>query len=185
MSRWTPRAGRWSSGDPVRLALGATVLVRGARERVVDEGHVVADEDVILNGHAFADERVAQILQRRPMRAPFWISTKVPTQAPGARVSVFVRRSARYVVVRGVVLLAVALSVLVTWLFVAVIAQVLPRLTSAALPAGIAAGTASACCSWHGRGGRQPGHAADRPGLLRSAYDARVILEELPSRRRS
>ena len=56
--------------------------------------------------------------------------------------SVLVRRSARYLLVqRGFVLIAVALSVAVTALFVTALARVLPRLTDAALPAGVAVGT--------------------------------------------
>ncbi len=56
--------------------------------------------------------------------------------------SVLVRRSARYLLVhRGFVLLAFMLSIAVTAIFVSAIARVLPRLTDAAIPSGIALGT--------------------------------------------
>src|SRR5438876_9104588 len=44
---------------PVLLGLQRTVRSCGARVGVVDEGDAVADEDVVLDGHAFANERVA------------------------------------------------------------------------------------------------------------------------------
>jgi sigma-B regulation protein RsbU (phosphoserine phosphatase) len=95
--------------------------------------------------------------------------------------SVFVRRSVRYVLVqRGFVLLAAALSIVVTWLFVALIAQVLPRLTDAALPAGIAVGAVFGLLlvSTGGAVASRVTRRIDR-AFFRTAYDARVILEEL------
>src|SRR2546425_115983 len=44
---------------PVLLGLQRTVRSCGARVGVVDECDAVADEDVVLDGHAFANERVA------------------------------------------------------------------------------------------------------------------------------
>jgi sigma-B regulation protein RsbU (phosphoserine phosphatase) len=95
--------------------------------------------------------------------------------------SVFVRRGARYVLVqRGFVLLAVTLSIVVTWLFVAVIAKVLPRLTNAALPAGISARAVFGLLLVR-TGGAVASRVARRidRAFFRSAYDARVILEGL------
>ena len=95
--------------------------------------------------------------------------------------SVLVRRSARYVFVqRGFILIAFALSLAVTALFVTAIARVLPRLTDAALPAGIAVGTAFGLVLFR-TGGAVASRVTRRidRAFFRSAYDARQILEEL------
>ena len=95
--------------------------------------------------------------------------------------SVLVRRSARYVFVqRGFVLIAFTLSLAVTALFVTAIARVLPRLTDAALPAGIAVGTAFGLALFR-TGGAVASRVTRRidRAFFRSAYDARQILEEL------
>ena len=95
--------------------------------------------------------------------------------------SVLVRRSARYVFVqRGFVLLALALSVAVTAVFVAAISRVLPHLTDAALPAGIAAGTLFGLALFltGGAVATQVTRRIDR-AFFRGAYDARQILEDL------
>jgi sigma-B regulation protein RsbU (phosphoserine phosphatase) len=95
--------------------------------------------------------------------------------------SVLVRRSARYVFVqRGFVLLALALSVAVTAVFVAAISRVLPRLTDAAVPAGISAGTIFGLALFLTGGAlsTRVTRRIDR-AFFRSAYDARQILEDL------
>jgi sigma-B regulation protein RsbU (phosphoserine phosphatase) len=95
--------------------------------------------------------------------------------------SVLVRRSARYVFVqRGFVVMALALSLAVTALFVGAIARVLPRLTDAAVPAGIAAGTVFGLVLFR-TGGAVASRVTRRidQAFFRSAYDARQILEEL------
>jgi sigma-B regulation protein RsbU (phosphoserine phosphatase) len=95
--------------------------------------------------------------------------------------SVLVRRSARYVFVqRGFVLIAFVLSLAVMALFVTAIARVLPRLTDAALPAGIAVGTAFGLMLFR-TGGAVASRVTRRidRAFFRSAYDARQILEEL------
>ena len=95
--------------------------------------------------------------------------------------SVLVRRSARYVLVqRGFALLAVVLSIAVTALFVTIIARVLPRLTDAALPAGIAVGTIFGLVLFR-TGGAVASRVARRidRAFFRGAYDARQILEDL------
>jgi sigma-B regulation protein RsbU (phosphoserine phosphatase) len=95
--------------------------------------------------------------------------------------SVLVRRSARYLLVqRGFALIAFALSIAVTALFVLVIARVLPRLTDAALPAGIAVGTVFGLVLLR-TGGAVASRVTRRidRAFFRSAYDARQILEEL------
>jgi len=99
-------------------------------------------------------------------------------------VSVLVRRSARYVLVqRGFILMAFALSIAVTALFVTAIARVLPRLTDAALPAGIAVGTIFGLVLFRA-GGAVASRVARRidRAFFRSAYDAQQILEELAQR---
>jgi sigma-B regulation protein RsbU (phosphoserine phosphatase) len=98
--------------------------------------------------------------------------------------SVLVRRSARYVLVqRGFVLIAFALSVAVTALFVTLIARVLPRLTDAALPAGIAVGTIFGFVLLRAGGAvaSRVTRRIDR-AFFRGAYDAQEILEELAQR---
>ena len=95
--------------------------------------------------------------------------------------SVLVRRSARYVLVqRGFVLLSLVLSLAVTALFVTTISRVLPRLTDAALPTGIAAGTlfGLALVRTGGAVATRVTRRIDR-AFFRSAYDARRVLEEL------
>jgi len=138
----------------------------------------------------------AQLLLRRDLfNLPFWFWVPCALLMMAAPVlfgyavvrhrvlefSLFVRRGARYVLVqRGFLLLALALSLAVTWLFVAVIAQVLPRLTDAALPTGIAAGAAFGLLLVR-TGGAVAGRVARRidQAFFRSAYDARLVLEEL------
>ena len=44
---------------PVLLGLQLTVRGDGARVGIVDECHAVTDEDVVFDGHPFADERMA------------------------------------------------------------------------------------------------------------------------------
>lgn len=99
--------------------------------------------------------------------------------------SVLVRRSARYLLVhRGFVLLALLLSIAVTAIFVSAIARVLPRLTAdAAIPAGIAAGTVFGLVLFRTGGAvaTRVTRRIDR-AFFRSAYDARLILEELAQR---
>lgn len=95
--------------------------------------------------------------------------------------SALVRRSARYVLVqRGFVLIAVALSIAVTALFVTAIARVLPRLTDAALPAGVAIGTVFGLVLFR-TGGALASRVTRRidRAFFRGVYDAREILEEL------
>jgi sigma-B regulation protein RsbU (phosphoserine phosphatase) len=95
--------------------------------------------------------------------------------------SVLVRRSARYMFVqRGFVLLAAALSIVVTAVFVALISRLLPRLTDAALPTGIAAGALFGLALFvtGGAVATQVTRRIDR-AFFRSAYDARRILEDL------
>ena len=98
--------------------------------------------------------------------------------------SVLVRRSARYLLVRrGFVLLAVMLSVAVTAVFVTAIARVLPRLTDAAIPYGIATGTAFGLVLFRTGGAvaTRVTRRIDR-AFFRSAYDARLVLEDLAER---
>ena len=50
--------------------MGLPSAVLAARAPVVYEVDAVADEDIIADGHALADEAMEEILQRRPMTAP-------------------------------------------------------------------------------------------------------------------
>src|ERR1019366_2803972 len=51
---------------PILLGLQGAARRRGARVDIVDERHPVPDEDVVLNGYAFADEGVAGDLAVAP-----------------------------------------------------------------------------------------------------------------------
>jgi len=80
--------------------------------------------------------------------------------------------------------LALVLSIAVTAVFVSAIARVLPRLTAdAAIPAGIAAGTVFGLVLFRTGGAvaTRVTRRIDR-AFFRSAYDARLILDELAQR---
>ena len=101
--------------------------------------------------------------------------------------SVLVRRSARYVLVqRGFVLLTVALSVAVTFLFAVYGAVLLPRLTDAALPVGIGIGALFGLLVVRTGGAvaRRVEGRIDR-AFFRRAYDARLVLEHLAQEARA
>jgi len=101
-------------------------------------------------------------------------------------VPVLLQRSARYLLVqRGFVLLLVLLSVAVTTAFALFFARYLQSLTAAAVPGGIALGTIfGTLLLWTGtRVHHDVGLRIDR-AFFRSAYDARVILEDLVNRTR-
>ena len=66
------------SSRPPSAARRLAVVARGIG--VVDERDAVADEDVVFDGHAFADEGVARDLAAACRRvAFFWISTNAPS----------------------------------------------------------------------------------------------------------
>jgi sigma-B regulation protein RsbU (phosphoserine phosphatase) len=97
------------------------------------------------------------------------------------------RRSARYLLVqRGFVLLLIALSVGVTVAFALFFARYLQSLTAAAVPGGIALGTAfGTVLLWTGaRVHKDVGHRIDR-AFFRNAYDARMVLENLLEKTRT
>ena len=100
--------------------------------------------------------------------------------------SVLVRRSARYVLVqRGFALITVALSIGVTALFAMYGARLLPRLTDAAVPVGIAAGAVFGLVVVRTGAvvARRVTQRIDR-AFFREAYDARRVLEHLTQRAR-
>jgi len=97
------------------------------------------------------------------------------------------RRSARYLLVqRGFVLLLVASSAGVTLAFALIFARYLQSLTAAAVPGGIALGTAfGTVLLWTGaRVHKGVGHRIDR-AFFRNAYDARLVLENLLEKTRT
>jgi len=57
-----------SQEGPISVALGSAFVGGGAREPVVDEENPVTDENLILDLHAVANERVARDLARRAYR---------------------------------------------------------------------------------------------------------------------
>ena len=63
---------------PIFLGLQFAVGGRGPRITVVDKRHSVPDEDIVFDGHAFADKGVAGNLAALAHVAFFWISTKAP-----------------------------------------------------------------------------------------------------------
>ena len=102
-------------------------------------------------------------------------------------IPVLLRRSARYLMVqRGFTILLSLLSVCVVWIFALTFAHYLKPLTSAALPGGIALGTAfGSLLLWTGTGvHKRVGASIDR-AFFRSAYDARVILQDLAEKTRT
>jgi sigma-B regulation protein RsbU (phosphoserine phosphatase) len=102
-------------------------------------------------------------------------------------IPVLLRRSARYLLVqRGFTILLALLSVCVVWIFALSFARYLKPLTGAALPGGIALGTAfGSLLLWTGtRVHKSVGEKIDR-AFFRSAYDARMILEDLAEKTRT
>ena len=102
-------------------------------------------------------------------------------------IPVLLRRSARYLLVqRGFTILLSLLSIGVTWIFALSFARYLEPLTVAALPGGIALGTAfGSLLLWTGtRVHKRVGEKIDR-AFFRSAYDARVILQDLAEKTRT
>ena len=97
---------------------------------------------------------------------------------------IFVRRSARYLLVqRGFLLVSVAVSLAVTTVFAMVIGRLLPRGTDAALPVGIGAGVlfGLVLVRTGGAVARRVSRRIDR-AFFRNLYDASQLLEELAQR---
>jgi sigma-B regulation protein RsbU (phosphoserine phosphatase) len=102
-------------------------------------------------------------------------------------IPVLLRRSARYLLVqRGVTILLSLLSVGVVWIFAFSFARYLEPLTRATVPGGIALGAAfGSVLLWIGtRAHKRVGERIDR-AFFRSAYDARMVLEDLAERTRT
>ena len=97
------------------------------------------------------------------------------------------RRSARYLLVqRGFVILLIAFSVGITVAFAVFFARYLQSLTAAAVPGGIALGTAfGTVLLWTGVWvHKDVGQRIDR-AFFRNAYDARIVLENLLEKTRT
>jgi len=102
-------------------------------------------------------------------------------------IPVLLRRSVRYLLVqRGFVILLALLSIGMTWAFALIFARYLQPLTAAAVPGGIALGTAfGTVLLWTGtRVHKGVGGRIDR-AFFRNAYDARIILEDLVEKTRT
>src|SRR5208283_4520339 len=102
-------------------------------------------------------------------------------------IPVLLRMSARYLLVqRGFTILLSLLSVGVVWIFAISFAHYLEPLTRAALPSGLALGTAfGSVLLWTGtRVHKGVGGRIDR-AFFRSAYDARMILQDLADKTRT
>ena len=102
-------------------------------------------------------------------------------------IPVLLRRSARYLLVqRGFTVLLSLLSVGVVWIFALSFARYLDPLTGTAVPGGIALGTAfGSLLFWTGtRVHKRVGERIDQ-AFFRSAYDARMILEDLAEKTRT
>jgi sigma-B regulation protein RsbU (phosphoserine phosphatase) len=102
-------------------------------------------------------------------------------------IPVLLRRSARYLLVqRGFTVLLSLLSVGVVWIFALSFARYLEPLTGAALPGGLALGTAfGSLLLWIGtRVHKRVGERIDQ-AFFRSAYDARMILQDLGEKTRT
>jgi len=102
-------------------------------------------------------------------------------------IPVLVRMSARYLMVqRGFTVLLSLLSVGAVWVFALSFAHYLEPHTEAALPGGLALGTAfGSLLLWTGtRVHKRVGEKIDR-AFFRSAYDARMILQDLAEKTRT
>jgi sigma-B regulation protein RsbU (phosphoserine phosphatase) len=102
-------------------------------------------------------------------------------------IPVLLRRSARYLLVqRGFTILLSLFSITVTWMFALSFARYLEPLTEAAVPGAIALGTGfGSVLLWTGtRVHQRVGKKIDR-AFFRSAYDARMILEDLAEKTRT
>ncbi len=102
-------------------------------------------------------------------------------------IPILLRRSARYLLVqKGFVILLVIFSIAVTAGFALMFARYLQSLTRAAVPSGIALGTLfGTVLLWTGtRVHQDVGRRIDR-AFFRSAYDARLILEDLINKTRT
>jgi sigma-B regulation protein RsbU (phosphoserine phosphatase) len=102
-------------------------------------------------------------------------------------IPVLLRMSARYLLVqRGFTISLSLLSIVVVWIFALSFAHYLKPLTGATLPGGIALGTAfGSLLLWTGMGvHKRVGEKIDR-AFFRSAYDARVILQDLAEKTRT
>jgi phosphoserine phosphatase RsbU/P len=102
-------------------------------------------------------------------------------------IPVLLRRSARYLLVqRGFTILLSLLTAGVTWICSLLFARYLVPMTSAAVPGGIALGTAfGSVLLWTGmRVHERVGRRIDR-AFFRTAYDARKILEDLAEKTRT
>ena len=67
---------------PIGLGLEPAVVGSGAWKSVVGEANVVADEALVFDRHAFANEGVRADFAARATEAFFWISTKVAIFVP-------------------------------------------------------------------------------------------------------
>ncbi len=97
------------------------------------------------------------------------------------------RRSARYLLVqRGFVILLIAVSVGATIAFAMAFSRYMHTLTTAALPGAIALGSVFGCVLlWTGvQVHKDVGRRIDR-AFFRSAYDARVVMEQLLAKTRT
>jgi phosphoserine phosphatase RsbU/P len=102
-------------------------------------------------------------------------------------IPVLLRRSARYLLVqRGFTILLSLVSVGATLIFALSFARYLEQFTGAAVPGGITLGTAfGSLLLWAGtRVHKRVGERIDQ-AFFRSAYDARVILEDLAEKTRT
>jgi len=102
-------------------------------------------------------------------------------------IPILLRRSARYLLVqRGFVILLIAVSVGATIVFAMVFSRYLHPLTSAALPGAIALGSVfGSVLLWMGvQVHKDVGRRIDR-AFFRSAYDARVVMEQLLAKTRA
>jgi sigma-B regulation protein RsbU (phosphoserine phosphatase) len=183
----------------VAIVLGFVSVGLNCRRRVAAEtrrkARLVAWSFVIGYVPWLILQTVAVSLGKNVLAFPFWVLIPVvlllmllPVMFAYTVVkhrvlefSVLVRRSARYVLVqRGFVLATAALSISVTALFAIYSAKLLPRLTDAALPVGIAGGALFGLVAVRTGGAlaRRVARRIDR-AFFRQAYDAGRILEGL------
>ncbi len=159
------------------------VILWGTLVGVVPAALVLAANDFLdFHESLFLDVVTVALLWLFPLSFAYAVVKHRVLEIP-----VLLRRSARYLLVqRGFTILLLLVTVGVTWTFALLFARYLVPMTAAAVPGGIALGTAfGSVLLWTGmRVHQRVGKRIDR-AFFRSAYDARMILEDLAEKTRT
>ncbi len=159
------------------------VILWGTLVGVVPATLMIAARDFFgFNSPTWLGAAVVALLWLFPLSFAYAVAKHRVLEIP-----VLLQRSARYLLVqRGFVILLSLISIAVTFAFALSFARYLESLTRAAVPGGIGLGTGfGILLLWAGtRVHRSVGGRIDR-AFFRSAYDARMILEDLTEKTRT